>query len=341
MAVPAAAVILLVGAACGGSDSDDKQTTGGAGDTKELTVYSGRDEELVGPLFARFEKETGIDLKVRYGDTAELAATIREEGDNSPADVFFGQDAGALGALEKDGVLAPLPAATLDRVPTEYRSADGAWVGTSGRARVIAYDKRALKADEVPQSVFELTDPRWKGKVAWAPTNASFQAFVTGMRKLEGDDRAEKWLKDMKSNGTKAYEKNSIIRDAIANKEIELGLINHYYVLAEQADADGDYPVEVSFTKEGDPGSLVNVAGGGVLKTSEVQQSGTQLLDYLLADEQQRYFAEMTFEYPLVPGVASPAGVPRLGELSQPGLDLSDLDDLQGTLELLEQAGVL
>lgn len=336
-----AAAATLAFSGCGDDDEPAGGTSASAGATQELTVYSGRDEELVAPLLKTFETESGIKLNVRYGDTAELAATIREEGDNSPADVFFGQDAGALGALQKAGLLADLPQATLDRVDAKYRSKDGVWVGTSARARVLAYDTRELEMAELPKSVLDLTDAEWKGKVGWAPTNASFQSFVTALRKTEGDDVAQKWLEDMKANGTKAYEKNGVVRDAIDSGEIEAGLINHYYVLEAASKEGDDYPVGLHFFGGGDPGALVNVAGGGVLKSSESAAAGTQLLDFLLGDESQKFFADQTFEYPLAGATPAPEGVPALAEIQQPDLDLSDLDDLEGTLQLLEKAGVL
>lgn len=340
-AVVSAAVALSLGlAACGDDESTDTPAAN-AGENQELTVYSGRDEELVKPLFDRFEKETGTKLSVRYGDTAELAAMIREEGDNSPADVFFGQDAGALGALDASDQLAELPAETLEPVAEEFRSSEDTWVGTSARARVLAYDSRELKENELPASVLDLTKPAWKGKVGWAPTNASFQAFVTALRKVEGDDVAEQWLKDMKANDAKAYDKNGLVRDAINSGEIEVGLINHYYVLEAASEAGDDYPVKLHFFPGGDVGALVNVAGGGVLKSSDQQEQGAELLEFLLAGEQQEYFAAETFEYPLAGEAKAPTGIPALTEIEQPKLDLADLDDLQGTLELIEKAGVL
>lgn len=319
----------LVLAACGGDDNDG------------LTVYSGRNEDLVGPLFERFEKESGVELNVRYADTAELASTLREEGDGSPADVFFGQDAGALGALEKEQLFAPLPPATLEGVPAQYRSTGGTWVGTSARARIIGFDTRKVQEDAVPDSVFDLVKPEYRGKVGWAPTNGSFQAFVTAMRKISGEDVAAKWLADMKANGTKAYDSNIVLRDAIAAGEVELGLLNHYYVL-EAREADGaDYPVGIHFVDGKDPGALVNVAGVGVLKSTDRAPDAQKLVDFLLAQESQQYFATETFEYPLAQGVPSPEGVPALDEIANPDLDLADLDDLAGTLALIEKAGVL
>jgi iron(III) transport system substrate-binding protein len=306
-----------------------------------ITIYSGREEELVAPLFERYEEETGNEVEVRYGDSAELAATIVEEGDNSPADVFFSQDAGALGALEKEGLFSELGEDVLSLVDERYRSRDGRWVGASGRARVIAYDSRELSEADLPDSVLDLTDPKWEGRVGWAPTNSSFQAFVTALRLSEGDDAAREWLEEMDANGTKAFADNSTIRDAIAAGEIDLGLINHYYVAQAQEEEGEGYPVEVYFPKGGDVGSLVNVAGAGVLAASGQQEAAAEFVDFLLSPQAQRFFAEETKEYPLIDGVeADPAVVP-LSEIQQPRIDLSNLDDLQGTLTLIQESGAL
>ncbi len=329
--------------ACGSDDDEPTAATAASsGAATELTVYSGRDEELVSPLFAEFEEANGVKLNVRYGDSAEMAATIREEGDRSPADVYFGQDAGALGALAKAGLLAPLPAATLEQVDETARSRDGLWVGTSGRLRTIAYDRREVEESELPDSVFGLTDPKWKGKVGWAPTNAGFQAFVTAMREVEGDDKTAEWLTAMKDNDAQAYEKNGALRDAIAAGEVQLGLLNHYYVaqkLAEEKDPSA-YPVALWFPKN-DVGSMMNVAGVGVLASSGKQEQAQALVDFLLSERAQEFFRSETAEYPLAAGVEALDALPPLSEIARPQVDLSNIDDLQGTLELLEQQGIL
>ena len=216
LVVGAAAALTIAGCGSGGSDT--------------LTVYSGREEELVAPLIDQFEQETGTDVEVRYGESAELAATIAEEGDGSPADVFFAQDPGSLGAVAGEGLLAALPHPALDRVPERFRDPEGRWVGTSGRSRVIAYNTDELSEDEVPDSVFDLTDPRWKGRVGVAPTNASFQAFITAMRLQQGEEKTRAWLEDLKANGVRLYERNTPIVEAVASGEIDLGLVNHYYL---------------------------------------------------------------------------------------------------------------
>lgn len=342
LAAACACAALAVGlAACGGDDDDAADTT--AAEVSELTVYSGRDEELVAPIFERFTAETGIKVNVRYGDTAEMAATIVEEGDASPADVFFGQDAGALGALEKEELLAELSSATLDQVPAAFRSADGRWVGTSGRARVIGYDTRVVDEADLPASVMDLTGEEWKGKVGWVPGNASFQAFITAMRLELGDEATERWLRDMAANDAQVYERNGVLRDAIANGEVELGLLNHYYVAQARAELpEGEeYPVGLHFPAGGDVGALINVAGGGVLASSDKGAAAEQLLAFLLTPESQAFFVDETKEYPVVEGVDAPEGLPALDSIEQPDVDLADLDDLRGTLVLIERSGVL
>jgi len=314
---------------------------GGGDDDGPVTIYSGREEELVAPLFEIYEEESGNEVEVRYGDSAELAATILEEGDNTPADVFFSQDAGALGALEKEGMFSQLEAELVAGVDEGYRSADRRWVGTSGRARVIAYDTRELKPGHLPDSVLELTGPEWEGRVGWAPTNGSFQAFVTALRLTEGDEAAKEWLEDMEANGVVTFDSNSSIRDAIAAGEIDAGLINHYYVAQAQAEEGEGYPVAVHFPSGGDVGALINVAGAGVLEASGKQEGASDVVEFLLSPRAQRYFADETKEYPLIDGVATDPTIVPLAEIDAPALDLSDLDDLQGTLTLIEESGVL
>jgi iron(III) transport system substrate-binding protein len=321
----------LLAAGCGG---DEEEAGGGS-----ITVYSGREEELVAPLFEGFTEETGIEVDVRYGDSAELAATIAEEGDNSPADVFFAQDPGSLGSVE--GQLAELPEGALGRVDERFRDGAGKWVGTSGRVRVIAYNTEALSEDEVPDSVFELTDPRWKGKLGIAPTNASFQAFVTAMRETVGDERTRQWLEDMKANDAQVYERNTPIVEAVASEEIELGLVNHYY-LALVKEEQPDAPVANKYLPGDDPGALVSTAGVAVLESSDDRETAERFVDYLLSEEGQRFYAEEAeeAEYPLVDGVEPKEGLPALDSLQGPDVELDSFgEQLEATLELLSETG--
>ena len=306
-----------------------------------LVIYSGRSEELVGPIIEQFEAETGIDVQTRYGDTAELAATILEEGENSPADLFFAQDPGALGALADEGRFQELPGQILDRVPERFRSPDGNWVGTSGRARVVAYNTAALSEDELPESIFAFTDPEWEGRIGWAPTNGSFQAFVTALRVIEGEDRARAWLEGIQANDPFVYPDNSTTLEAVASGEVEVGFVNHYYLFRALEEQGQDFGARNYYLPGADPGNLVIVAGTGILDSATNPEAARSFIQFMLAEEAQQYFAEETFEYPLVEGVEPVEGLRPLSEIQTPEVDLGDLDDLQGTLELLRETGVL
>ncbi len=330
-------------AACAGQPLPAPTTGSNAAESAApLVVYSGRNANLVGPLLEQFKEETGIDIQVRYGDTAEMAATILEEGRNSPADVYFGQDAGALGALAAAGRLDKLPDSLLRQVDERFRDPDGRWVGTSGRARVLVYNNELVKAEELPQDIWALTEPQWRGKVGWAPTNGSFQAFVTALRVLEGDEAARRWLEGMIANDVKVFTGNTAIIEAVARGEILVGLVNHYYLYNFLAQQDANAPI-VNYTfPGGGAGSLINVAGAGVVDTSKNKAMAERFIALLLSPEAQEYFAAQTHEYPLA-GQASrlAPGLPPLDSIAAPALDLGNLDDLQGTLELLQAVGAL
>lgn len=305
-----------------------------------VTVYSGRTEDLIGPAIEIAEAATGITAEVRYGSTAELAATIAEEGENTPASLYIAQDAGALGQLANEGLLSELPEELLNRVDERFRSRDGLWVGISGRARVLVYNTDMVAEEELPTSVQDLTGEAWTGMVGWAPENGSFQAFVTAFRALEGDDAAREWLEGMIANDAQVYESNGAIVRAVAAGEVSVGLVNHYYKFEIEAE-EGDLPIENHYFEAGDPGSLVNVAGVGVLANGPDQQSALAMVDALLSPEIQGYFAETTYEYPLIEGVETDEELLPLADVGSPDIDLSDLDDLEGTLELLAEAGAL
>ena len=334
-AVPAIAFAL---AACAGS-SDDQSADSAAGEP--VVVYSGRSEELIQPLFEKFTEETGVPVEVRYGDTAEMAAQIIEEGDASPADVYYGQDAGALGALDGAGMCAPVADSIANSVPATYRSADGTWTGVTGRARVIAFDSTQLSADQVPTSVFDLTDEQWRGQVAIAPTNGSFQAFVTAMRVAAGEDATREWLLGLVDNDVQLYEKNGLIRDAVDAGEVQLGLINHYYWYEKAAEVGEDaMNVQLAFAEPGDPGALVNVSGACIVRPTDNADGASALMEWLLSESAQQWFVETTFEYPLVAGVEGPDGVPPLSQVQGPDIPLAELEDLPGTLLMLQDVGL-
>ncbi len=324
-----AATVALLATSCG----DDGE--------QSLTIYSGRSQELIGPLLDRFTEETGIEVGVRYGSTAQLAALLIEEGDQSPADIFIAQDAGALGAVQAAGLFTDIDDDILERVASTYRSREGQWVGLSGRARVVVYNTEALDPAELPESILEFTDPKWRGRVAWAPTNGSFQAWVTALRVGEGEDGARAWLEGMRANEAPEFPNNSSIVEAVGRGEVDAGLVNHYYLSRFLAEHGQDFPARNYHTGPGDIGTLVNVAGAGVLKTSDATDTARRFLEFMLSEEAQRYYAETNAEYPLVDGVDGAPGLRSIADLQPPAIDLSELSDLEGTLRLLRDTGVL
>ncbi len=328
-----ALILATVLTACGSNDS-------AAGDG-EITVYSGRAKELVEPLIEKFERESGTKVKVRYGETAAMAGQLLEEGDKTKADVFLAQDAGALGAVANKGLFSRLPDEVLRQVPEQYRGSGNAWVGVTGRARVIAFNPGAVSESELPESIFDITDPKWKGRVGIAPTNASFQSFVTAMRLTEGDGRTKKFLADLRANDVQIREKNGVILDDVDAGRLDLGLINHYYWYEKQAEVgEGKVKAKLRFLKNGDAGALVNVSGVGILKQSSSDSDARDFVSYLLSKEGQRYFAEQTYEYPLTDEVPPANGLPSIDELNPPDIDLDDLNSLQQTIAMIRDSGL-
>ena len=308
---------------------------------RTLTIYSGRSEELVGPLFERFTAETGAQVEVRYGESAELASLLLEEGDRSPADLFFAQDAGALGAVAAAGLFAPLDGPTIAVVPAAYRATDGTWTGITGRVRVLAYSTERVTPEELPGTIVAFTDPTWKGRIGWVPTNASFQAFVTELRLVLGDDAARAWLEGILANEPVVYEGNTQAVEGIAAGEVDVAFVNHYYAIRLADEAGGDYPVANHFFDAADPGTLVNVAGAGIPASADDADVAAAFVAWLLRPEIQAWFVGAESEYPLVAGIPADPRLPAIETIRSPLDDLGRLADLAGTIALLQEVGAL
>jgi iron(III) transport system substrate-binding protein len=306
----------------------------------DLTIYSGRSESLVGPLLERFEQESGLNVEVRYGDTAAMAATILEEGDNSPADIYYGQDAGALGALAQAGRFNVLPQDILDMVEPRFRSPEGLWTGTSARARTVIYNTDNLSEADLPDDIFGFCAPEWRGRLGWAPTNGSFQAFVTALRVVEGEDRAREWLTCIQANEPAVFSGNAPIVEAVARGEIDAGFVNHYY-LFQFLKENPDFPARNYHPRSGGVGAMTNVAGVGIINTTDNPEAAEAFVRFLLQPSSQEYFNTETNEYPLSADIPlNPVLIP-LSNINTPDLDLSNLSDLEGTLQLLQELGIL
>jgi len=342
MRLPAALLVLaaLTAGGCGFSTED---SGGGANEpeTEGITLYSGRIPAAIGPAVDSYEAEARRDVQVRFADTADLAATLVEEGDASPADAFFAQEPGAIAAVAEAGLLAPLPRDILERVPPRFRDPEGRWVGVTGRARVIAYNRDVVEESELPSSPFGLADPRWEDRVGWSPASSSMQEYVTALRAKYGDERTKQWLEAMVDNGAVSFPDNVTIRDAVAKGEIDVGLINHYYVAQAIAAEGSDYPVAVYFPPGG-LGSLMLLTSVGVLDSSDRKPEAFDFVRSLLSPESQAFFTSSSKEYPLARGTEpDPSLDVPLAKIPASDSDLVDLKELQGTIDLMKESGAL
>ncbi|MXX92900.1 MAG: extracellular solute-binding protein [Chloroflexi bacterium] len=307
---------------------------------KTLTVYSGRSQSLVDPILEEFELLTGIPIEVRYASTGEMAATLLEEGDKSPADVFFAQDPGGLGAVKP--LFMTLPEDIYDRSAAWASDPDNKWVGISGRARVIVYSTENISEDELPESIWDFTDPKWKGRIGFPPTNASFHVMVTAMRLDWSEEKTKQWLEGIMANDPIFYAKNTPTVAAAGAGEIDVGFVNHYYLHRFLAEEGEGFAARNFYTPSNDAGSLVMAAGAGILASTDAQEEAERLLKFLLGVTAQQYFATKTHEYPFNPAVQQSEHLPDLGDIGERfDIDLGLLDDLAGTQQLLQEVGAL
>ena len=317
-------------------------TLTGCGSDADLVIYSGRSEELVGPLIEDMEEQLDVTIDVRYGDSAELAAQLLEEGDATEADLFFSQDAGALSALAQEGRLSTLDEQVLAVVDDHYQDPEGRWAATSARARVVTYDPAQAPEATDFDSVDDLLDESYRGEIGFAPTNASLQSFVTALRITRGEDGARQWLEDFSALEPAAYDNNVAVLEAVDEGEISLGLINHYYwyQLQEEVGAEA-VNAKIHYLDSDDAGALVNVAGVGVLTSSEATGLAADAVEFLLSEEGQQYFADETAEYPVRAGIESTTyDLVPLEQVDGAQIDLNDLASLDETLELLDEVGL-
>ena len=292
---------------------------------------------MVGELFEKAEVDLGIEIEVQYGDTSELVTRLLTEGSQTPADIIFAQDSGHLGALANQGQLAQLSDSLLLETDESFRDSSGQWIGTSGRLRVLVYDSNTLKESELPKSLKELADPKWKNKLGWAPSNSSFQAHISGLRHLWGEEETQTWLKEVMQNEPKRYPKNSPQVKAADEGTLTLGWVNHYYLhrLNKEETAARNY----SFPGK-DAGNLMMLAGAAISKYSEHNKESESLLRWLVSEQTQLFFAKNNFEYPTRPGIplhedVTPVPIERLSEIKQ-----SDLSDLGPTRKMLQDLGL-
>ncbi len=340
-------LLALVLASCGQSSSD------------ELVVYSGRSPALVEQLVADFKKQSDIDIQVKYGNDAELLAVLNEEDQQSPADIYWANTTGALATASKQDLLKTLPDSLLNK-PENFHSSSGKWVPVTVRYRVLAYNTSEVDSTDLPTSVMDVPQmEKYKGKVGWTPTYSSFYDFITTMRLTKGEDVTRQWLNQMQQLNPKSYSSNTPMVQAIAAGEIDIALTNHYYILRlKYGGGEGEFedethygekgpqanaPIATYHFKEGNIGNLALVTGASELKTSTDSEAAQKFLSFLLSKQAQSYAAESVHEYPVIKDVKLPKymlDVDKAFELS-PEYDYEQLQKLEGTLNLLREAGLI
>jgi iron(III) transport system substrate-binding protein len=346
LAVAAMLAAVVTGCAAGNrgdgrrATTPDDHATIGSG-TDVLTVYS-RDRDLAEPLFKQFERQTGITIQARWGDPIDLAEAIIADGDRSPADVYYGPLSDALGALSAAGRLTRLSDQQLNRVPAQYRSPDGTWVGTAGRAHVVFYNTDKVRADQLPDSILGFTEPAWKGRIAWDPTSRSLRDVVTELRQLKGDGAARTWLQGIQANRPATIQGATPIIDAVAAGRIaDVGFGSHSYLYSRQADGKARNVAAKFYRGAERPGGLLNIGGAGIIKGTRKQAEASALVDFLLSQPAQQYMATETYEIPVVNNVTLPTGIPTADELTVPGLDEKQLEKPPDADRLLTEAGII
>jgi iron(III) transport system substrate-binding protein len=329
--------VALTLAACGGGG-----TSGSSHDEQTITLYNGQHEQTTAKLVAGFEKATGIHVDVRSDDEAVLGNQIIQEGSSSPADVFYTENTPVLEDLQDRGLLAPLRPSTLAKVASRYSSPQGDWVGVSARASVLVYNTKQIRPSELPSSILELAEPKWKGRVGFAPSETDFQPLITAITKLDGLAAAEKWLLGLKANGT-VYPDNETVVAQVNNGESAVGIINHYYWYRLRDEIGrGAMHSALHYYAPRDPGDLIDVSGAAVLKSSSHQSEAQELVAFLVGRAGQEILAHSeSYEYPLGSGVQSAQPLRPFDQLQPPPVGVRELGNGSAPLELEQKLGLL
>ncbi|NTW12539.1 MAG: extracellular solute-binding protein [Anaerolineales bacterium] len=345
-------LLSLAVSACGGApavggdsvDAGEPASSLGpeAGASGRLVIYSGRSEPLIQPVSEAFKaKYPSVEVLLKAGSNSELANALIEEQSNPQADVFITTELFTIQSLAQEGIFASYSPLGADQLPSEFRGADNEWTGLTRRARVIMYNKDLVSDAELPASIFDLTDPKWKGQIAAAgSTNGSMQAQIAAMRQLLGEEKTEAWLNGLLANEVTFFGGHTDVRKAVGAGEFKLGLVNHYYFhlqLAEGSNVGVIYPDQ----GEGQVGLFTNATAAAVVKGGKNLPAAQAFLDFLISAEGQKLFAEQNYEYPLLTGGALKNDVQPLD-----GFRLADVDvvkaslDFDATFDLMERVGL-
>ncbi len=306
-----------------------------------ITVYNAQHEELLTEIAPLFEEETGIEVKLRSGDDLELANQLVQEGDASPADVFLTENSPAMSLVDNAGLFTKVDQETLDLIPPDYVPTDRNWIGFMGRSTVAMYNKDAVSADEMPDSILDFADPEWAGRISYSPTGADFQAIVSAVLELKGEQATREWLDGLAENGTE-YTGNDVVMESVNSGEVDAGIAYHYYWYRDQKES-GDHSdnTRLHWFDDQDPGAFVSVSGAGVLASSDKETNAQKFVDFLAGVEGQQAIADSyALEYPLNPEVSLDPSVKPFSELEPPRIDVASLNS-ESVTELMQEEGLL
>ncbi|WP_368529014.1 iron ABC transporter substrate-binding protein [Enterobacter cloacae] len=313
-----------------------------AADNNEgIVVYNAQHENLVKSWVDGFTKETGIKVTLRNGDDSELGNQLVQEGSASPADVFLTENSPSMVLVDNAKLFAPFDAETLKQVPAEYRPAHGRWIGIAARSTVFVYNPEKLSEQQLPKSLMDLAKPEWKGRWAASPSGADFQAIVSAMLALKGEQATLEWLKAMKANFV-AYKGNSTVMKAVNAGQIDGGVIYHYYRFVDQSKTgENSKNTKLYYFKHQDPGAFVSLSGGGVLASSKHKAQAQAFIKYITGKEgQDSLRTNNAFEYAVGVNAASNPKLVPLNELDAPKVEPSTLNSKK-VIALMTQAGLL
>ena len=312
-----------------------------ADNSEGIVVYNAQHENLVKSWVDGFTKETGIKVTLRNGDDSELGNQLVQEGSASPADVFLTENSPSMVLVDNANLFAPLDADTLKQVPAEYRPAHGRWIGIAARSTVFVYNPEKLNEQQLPKSLMDLAKPEWKGRWAASPSGADFQAIVSAMLALKGEQATLEWLKAMKANFV-AYKGNSTVMKAVNAGQIDGGVIYHYYRFVDQSKTgENSKNTKLYYFKHQDPGALVSLSGGGVLASSKHKAQAQAFIKYITGKEgQESLRTNNAFEYAVGVNAASNPKLVPLKDLDAPKVEPSSLNSKK-VIELMTQAGLL
>ncbi|MFZ0667782.1 MAG: extracellular solute-binding protein [Acidimicrobiales bacterium] len=334
--------VVITGGALFSACSSSGSGSGGSG--QSITLYNGQHEQTTDTLVSAFEASTGITVNVRSDDEDTLADQIVVEGKNSPADVIFTENSPALEYLQEKGLLAPVDPSSLADTPSKYNSPEDDWVGVSARVSVLIYNPSLISKTQLPNSVLQLANPQYAGKLAFAAGETDFQPIVTSVVRTYGRTRALQWLEGIKSNaGSHIYPDNETIADEVNRGAVAFGVVNQYYWYRMRAEVGaGNMHSDITYFAPHDPGYVLDVSGAAILKSSKHQSAAQKFLAFLVSKQGQDIIAHsISYEYPIASGVSTAQPETPFKQLEPNSITIPELGDGSTAIALLQQVGLL